>query len=356
MIEKLNLDFNYKDYIENKLINYVKTENIPVILYGAGMRADMIKSFLSKFEIAVSAYVVSDSHYDEKMNRLVREPVIKYSELSLIHPKKLIIIATDHLPEYVLNKVIEENDTIQVVTPAFLGMDIDYIYNNEEKFEYTMNLLSDIFSKETFINFLTACLTLNPKYIGQSYCDRAYFIKEINITEEEVFVDAGAFDGDTLRDFLEFTGYKYKKYYGFEPDEKNFEKLFNTSKGISNTNIYKIGLSNFKGISKFDLFEGVSSRFNENGSFEVSVDKIDNLCKDATFIKMDIEGAEMEALLGAETVILRNKPKLAICIYHKKEHLTDIIKYINSLVPEYKFFLRQHNKFNATELVLYGIC
>lgn len=77
-------------------------------------------------------------------------------------------------------------------------------------------------------------------------------------------------------------------------------------------------------------------------------------CKDATFIKMDLEGSEIMALKGAEKIIKRNKPKLAVCIYHSDQDMLEIIQYIHSLVPEYKLFVRQHaNSYNET--VLYAV-
>ena len=74
-----------------------------------------------------------------------------------------------------------------------------------------------------------------------------------------------------------------------------------------------------------------------------------------SFIKMDIEGAELPALNGAEKIIQRHKPKLAVCVYHKREDLITIPQYIKSIVPEYKFYLRVHFPY-ASELVLYGVC
>lgn len=354
MIEKLKLDFGYKQFIENKLME-VKEKNIPVILYGAGMRSDMVSLFLKQFDIEAEAYVVSDSHYNEKINKLANKSVIKYSDLNKKYPNNILVIANDHLSEEDLKSIMANNNALDIVTPAFIGMDLEYIKENESKFEQVLNILRDEKSRETFINFLSSCLTLNSEFIRSCYSKNSYFIKEIQLSNNEVFVDAGAFNGDTLNEFMKETNNNYKKYYAFEPDEINFEKLYLKNKNLKSVYLNKIGLSYKKGFAKFDAFEGVSSRINENGFMEVPINTIDNLCKDATFIKMDIEGSEMEALIGARNVILKNKPKLAICIYHKKEHLTDIFEYIHSLIPEYNFFIRQHNKFNATELVLYAI-
>jgi len=99
----------------------------------------------------------------------------------------------------------------------------------------------------------------------------------------------------------------------------------------------------------------------EDGNIYIEVDTIDNFCRNekVTFIKMDIEGSELEALKGAEKQIRENKPKLAICVYHKEEDLITIPQYILSLNPEYKLYLRYFGSsdFNSlwTELVLYAV-
>lgn len=83
-----------------------------------------------------------------------------------------------------------------------------------------------------------------------------------------------------------------------------------------------------------------------------SIDDTEN-CHDATFIKMDIEGSEQMALLGAKKTIIRNKPKLAICIYHSDEDMIKIPLMIHEMVPEYKLWIRQHSN-GIPETVLYA--
>ncbi len=86
------------------------------------------------------------------------------------------------------------------------------------------------------------------------------------------------------------------------------------------------------------------------------MDSIDNVCWEdkVTFIKLDIEGSELEALRGAEKIIRRDKPRLAISIYHKPQDYFEIPLYIRGLVPEYKLYIR-HHKFNKNDTVLYAV-
>lgn len=92
------------------------------------------------------------------------------------------------------------------------------------------------------------------------------------------------------------------------------------------------------------------------GGIDVEVSNLDDdlECKNVSFIKMDIEGAEQKALIGSEKLIGQNRPKLAICIYHNCEDMTDIILYIHKLVPEYKIYVRHHSLL-ATETVMYAV-
>jgi hypothetical protein len=73
------------------------------------------------------------------------------------------------------------------------------------------------------------------------------------------------------------------------------------------------------------------------------------------FIKMDIEGSELEALKGAKNTIKNQKPRLAISVYHKPEDIFEIPLYLKELVPAYKFYLRHDCLVNLTETVLYAM-
>ena len=73
-----------------------------------------------------------------------------------------------------------------------------------------------------------------------------------------------------------------------------------------------------------------------------------------TFLKMDIEGAELKALEGSRQTILDNKPKLAICVYHHIKDLWEIPLFIKTLIPEYRIFLRHHTKLEY-ETVCYAL-
>lgn len=150
----------------------------------------------------------------------------------------------------------------------------------------------------------------------------------------------------------------YRRIYAWDPDEENLNRLKENTRKFDNIVCIPYGMWSEKTELFFHSIGTGSSGIVENGADDVQrikVDSIDNVCSGdkVTFIKMDIEGSEVEALKGAVNVIKRDKPKLAICIYHKPEHLYEIPFWIKETVPEYKLYIRQHSD-TASETVLYA--
>lgn len=188
-----------------------------------------------------------------------------------------------------------------------------------------------------------------------------YFDPEIiSCRDDEVFVDAGVFNGETSVLFSQYCKQKYEKIYLFEPNEasRTLTKENLALEKIQNYELFSCGLWDKKETLFFGGDDGIGS-FGVDGVGEkvaVEVDTLDHMLGDTrvTFIKMDIEGAELNALQGAKNIIEKYRPKLAISIYHKAEDIFELPLYIKSLVPEYKFYLR-HYSTHTMETVLYAV-
>lgn len=120
--------------------------------------------------------------------------------------------------------------------------------------------------------------------------------------------------------------------------------------------MYNAGLWSKNDTLKFTGDENSASTLADNGTINVNVVSLDEILNGqrVTFIKMDVEGAELEALKGAKESILQYRPRLAICIYHKPEDILEIPLYLQSLVPDYKFYIRHYSDYTI-ETVLYAI-
>jgi len=224
----------------------------------------------------------------------------------------------------------------------------------EEFFEYK--------SQKAFEEYLDQKIAgiYEKQYTGNQYFDNEI----IRFGEDEVFVDCGSFTGDTVEMFIsnlkKLKIEKWKQIYAIEAKKDNYERAKKNLEKYNNVVLINKGCWNYSGTHKFieDEYSNSASAIQENGNSEIEVDTIDNIIfrgeEGVTFIKMDIEGAELNALKGAEQTIRKYKPKLAISIYHKPEDLYEIPQYIKSLVPEYKLYFRNHAP-SATESVLYAV-
>jgi FkbM family methyltransferase len=185
-----------------------------------------------------------------------------------------------------------------------------------------------------------------------------YFSPDIvKLTEHESFVDVGAFDGDSLKDFIAHTQGKFDKIFCFELDATNFGLLQHNAKQVPNWDkikTFNLGAWDDERDITYSIENFQSAIGTGEGKGHV-VPLDDVLAKEKiTYIKMDIEGAEPQALRGVRKIIQSQKPRLAVCIYHDLRHLWEIPIYLKELVPEYKIYLRHHTKLEY-ETVCYAI-
>ena len=236
---------------------------------------------------------------------------------------------------------------------------VDFFGKNSERVEKVASLLFDEESKDTYLKIIKYRQTFDfqdfPAYNKGGYFRNSFFTYDC----KEVLIDCGAYNGDTIREFLSMaTG--YEKIVAFEPDPESFKTLTESERWGSivfiNAGVYDKDCNlYFSGGNSGGLVSEKSNGI--YGEISVKVCSIDglHLPEKVTFIKMDIEGSEMNALIGAKKTILRDRPKLAICIYHSNEDMVRIAEYIHEIVPEYKLYVRHNGRYPfAWETVLYA--
>ena len=289
------------------------------------------------------SFVVIITVSDELAISAIQEQLAQYG-IKHVYPKAILSLANE-IERYNadFSKKFHELNTYNLIK------------SNEDKIQQVRNLLADDKSR-----YVYDAIVEKTKYNFDDYTDIAddvyehYFSDGIfEYSNEEVLIDGGAFLGeDTIR-LARIIGNKLKRSYCFEPDIANYEKCIKNLQNFFNDNgkfcVLKSGLWNANesvGFISYGTHNSVFTQLrNINSSSKVSAVKIDDVVelKDkVTLIKMDIEGAEIPALKGGENIIKRDKPKLAICIYHMVEDLWEIPLYIHSLVPEYKLYVRHH--------------
>jgi FkbM family methyltransferase len=234
-----------------------------------------------------------------------------------------------------------------------------------DEIDQALNFLSDARSQAIFKNILEFRKSGDPfKLYNHDPTELSYLPEDIPwIREGEVLenvIDAGAYDGDTLRAFLR-AEIAIENWWCFEPDLENFRKLTLSRNDLkSGTKIRTIPCALWRTTEMLTFTRGgdsgTGSAISQSGVEYVlatSVDEINNW-ESCSLIKMDIEGAELDALKGSFETIRKNRPKLAICVYHKPTDLWEIINYIGLNFPNYYFYLRSY--FQQTfETVLYAV-
>ena len=186
--------------------------------------------------------------------------------------------------------------------------------------------------------------------------EKTYFDSEIVIpSSKEIFVDCGFCDGFSTRQFIKWCNYDYEKIVAFEPDIFNYNEALKI-KDIPCLELHNIGCWREKRLLAFKGGLGEASCIDQRGNDFINADTIDNVLQGerCSFIKMDIEGAELDALYGAQNTIKKYRPKLAVSIYHKPEDIIKIPLYILELNEDYKLYLR-HYTFGRWDSVLYAV-
>lgn len=229
---------------------------------------------------------------------------------------------------------------------------------NKDRFNKLNEILNDNFSKDVLKAVISYRTTLDKNYLSEvgDVEFEQYFDKCLIFSKNETFIDCGGYIGDTTKNFI-LRNPKYEKIIIYEPIKSHFkicQRYFNNNQNI----ILKNNCCGKENKLVKMAQDDVSSHVSKTGSEFVHMIKLDDdlLNIHPTFIKMDIEGFELDALKGMTRILKEEKPKLAICVYHKPMDILEIPEFIKSINPNYKLALRQyiHRLKSDTELVLYA--
>ena len=293
------------------------------LIYGAGVAGHYLAGRFKGFGVIVDAFIDPDES---------KGPVDPGTGIKVITEKELSE-----------NKEIYEGMTIVVSYPVKPVAD-----------EIRKRLIDDIgISEKNIIGGIFDWRNNQGQYFD-------YF----EAKENEVFVDCGCFDGATCFNFAGWCGAKgFDHIYSFEADPENYERSKKLLEPLGKCDLYPYGTSdvNKKVYFAADAFETSciisreeAEKRNFDGVTEIETVALDDVLegKRITFIKMDIEGAEYEALLGARKLIMENRPRMAISVYHKFEDFVTLADLVLEMHPDYRIAFR-HYGFDDLETVMY---
>ena len=236
------------------------------------------------------------------------------------------------------------------------------IEQNFSKYSRIYDMLADEESKSTFYNLVNFKHSGDMRYLKDFELEAQaaqpeqtqYFEPFLNLPQNPVFVDVGGFTGDTSLEFIK--NYPdYAEIYLFEPEKHFLKKAEENLKDFKNIFFVEKGLSDKKSTVRFSS-KGLASCIDKDGETEIETDTLDNCIggKRVDFIKMDIEGEESAALRGAVQAIKKNRPALAVCVYHKPDDFWKIPEQVLSINSSYRIFMRHYSEV-SDETVMYFI-
>lgn len=350
----------FLDEISGDLWSYLKDTDKKTVLYGMGDGADKIKRVLDERGIEVSGIMASDGFVRGQSFSGHRVKTLSEIEEEYGDDFLILVCFGSQLPD-VMEHIYEIAQKHELYAPnvPVVGegvFDLEYANANKDELQKVYKMLADEQSRKVFENVIRYKLSGNINYLRECETPSDEKFDLLNIGTEETVVDLGAYDGDTLVEFLNGTSMQFRKLYAMEPDNKNYRKL--------KRKLYMIGSALLEAYNAGAWDEDTTITFNMRAGRGSTADPAKNSSKPpralqyrdikmmktdtmlrgdaATYIKIDVEGAEENALRGAKETIASFRPKLNVALYHRNEDMFRLPLLISELNKKYKFYMRHH--------------
>lgn len=324
--------------------NRLKSEEKPILLYGTGNGADKILDELLKYNIKISGVFASSGFVRDRNFRGFKVLSLNDAEETFGDFIALFSFGSNR-PEVIDNiKFIMNKHTLLAPEVPVCGgevFNLEYAKRHSDELSKAYNLLCDEQSKKVFRE--TTLFKLDGDVSRLFNCETSEdeaFVNILKLKEKDSFLDLGAYNGDTVLDFI----HRVKnsgRITAVEPDKKSFAKL------VKNTESYDIeainaAVSNSVGEIPFSFKSSRGS--SSGGDSTINAVSIDFLCQNRRFdyIKFDVEGKELDAIIGGEKTIKKDKPKMLISAYHKSSDYFEIPLAVNKINPDYRIYMRHY--------------
>ncbi len=333
---------------KNVLID-MKESNLPLIIWGGGSMAYSVRKLLRSEGIKIDACWIDNCKENEYIDGI---PVFNLESIS--EKYDVFNVICGHSRYELVDEIKKRNKNIDrffclvnVCYGQWKGIEYDFVLQHAKEYADTMNLLDDSLSRECALAYLNCKLSEDYAYLVPCCREVATYFNNpfYNISDNEDYVDVGAYNGDTLKMFLGSVR-QYKHIYAFEPEEQSYQELcdYINCNGVTDAFTYQCGCWNEDTELYFaDNQESscVISDANMGGT-RLTVRRLDTLLSGArvTLIKINFMNGVVETLEGAGRILAEQKPKLAITVGFDEWGLIKIPQTIKQINPEYRLYLR----------------
>lgn len=307
----------------------------PIVLYGMGNGAEIMMKQLEKYGISVSGFFASDGFVRGQFFKGFK--VMTFNEAKEKFPDMIVLVSFGTQRKEVIDNILSLDGEVYAPEVPVVGDEVftvEFARKHKEEIEKAYSLLADGASKKVFEEIVY--YKLDGKIFHLVSCQSEDALELFNFRENENYLDLGAYNGDTVLEFIE-KAKKYNSITAVEPDAKNFRKLQKNTEGLENITLINKAVSEKSGKILFSNAGGRNSRV--GGENEILATSIDDLNENFTFIKFDVEGQELSAIKGAVNTIKKH-PQMLISAYHRSEDIFTIPLAVNEINPKYKIYLR----------------
>lgn len=340
----------------------LQKESRPIYIYGMGDGAMKIMSVFRKYGIKTTGIFASDDfvrgHYFEGFK------VMRLSEVEELEPDFAVVLAFAAGYKELVDRIVDiaSRHTLYVPDVPVIGGGLftyDYCKEHATQFQEVYELLEDSQSKKVFSSIINFKISGDISHLNGITSSKTEIYRNIikpNLNEH--YVDLGAYNGDTIKEILEITRSKYVRIYAMEPDRKNFKKLCRYVEGKRHIYAYNCAAWCKDTILPFAAKSGRQSSLTASGEKKyIESRSVDSMLSgnEATLIKMDVEGAEREALWGSCQTISKYNPRLMVSLYHRNEDMFELPILVHKLNPKYKLYIRHQLYIPAWETNLYAV-
>lgn len=339
--------------------DFLKETELPVFIYGMGDGALKIMRVFDQYGIPVAGFFASDEFV--RGHTFEGHLVHTLSQIESLIDDFVIVLAFAAGYQSLYNRINEIASRHILLAPdvpvAGDGLfTYDHCLKNAEKIQTVYDMLADEKSRQTYADVINFKISGKIEYLNRCTSPKEEIYGEmIPLSDNEIFVDLGAYNGDTVSEFISACGGKFSHIYAFEPNPKNFRRLSKNFPENKNITLFNAAAGSKNGITKISLNEGRMSRSGGVGkTAEIPVLSVDEAVPgQATVIKLDVEGAEKEAILGAKRHI-SGGAKILCSLYHRNEDMFELPLLIKSMDPELRFYIRHQLYIPAWETNLYA--
>lgn len=335
----------------------------PVVLYGMGNGADKILDWCEANGVKVQGVFASDEFV--RGQRFRGFTVERYDALQKRLGAKdlLVVIAFASERPEVLARFAQLDEEQQVVAPHLPLFDepetvsAEWLAKYETELQFVYDKLADEQSRRVFAAALNYKLSGKLHYLFECTTQREEDLRTlVKPGADEVYLDLGAYNGDTVEEFGRLTNWRWQQVLAVEPDRRNCRKLRLMAEQLAQqgltVEVYESGIWSETGELSFSDSGGRQSTFVGAQKKTVAVTTIDEIAagRQVSYIKLDVEGAEKQALAGGSRTLADCQPKLFLAAYHYDADIFRLPMLLWELVPEYKIYLRKHPYVPAWEL------